>query len=182
MKMKSWLIVAMVCLLSVSTAWAVSTKDRWNFQGEVTHSGTVIQTGKALVSTEDTTAANTLTQAECGKTIWLNSATEFATILPAISTVDAGCYFKFIVKTAPAGTPYTVTTGNSLENVLIGGVNELEVDTGDDNPYHAAGDTVTFTQATSVVGDYIELLSDGTSFYLNGQAQADGGVVPTQAD
>lgn len=48
---------------------------------------------------EDVTATNVLTTAECGKTMSLNSTTEFVTTLPAPT---AGCSFKFIVKSAPS--------------------------------------------------------------------------------
>lgn len=126
-----------------------------------------------LVSpTADLTAASTLTSADCGKTLLLNATTEFATTLPAPT---AGCKLSFIVKAAPSGASYTVVTASS-DNVLIGGINELEVDTGDDGPYTAAGDTLTFVNGVSVVGDYVEMISDGTSWYLHGQTNADGGA------
>ena len=124
---------------------------------------------------EDVTATNALTTAECGKTMTLNSTTEFATTLPAPTV---GCYFKFIVKAAPSGASYTVVTASSA-NILIGGINELEVDTGDDGAYDNNGDTITFVNSVSVVGDYVEMISDGTSWYLNGQANADGGITVT---
>lgn len=131
----------------------------------------------------DLTAASTLTTADCGKTLLLNSATEFATTLPAPTDQ---CRFKFVVKSAPAGASYTVVTASS-SNVIIGGINELEVDTGDDGPYQSAGDTITFVSAasgttpTGKVGDWAEIFSDGTSWYLTGQAKEDGGVNVSQA-
>jgi len=121
---------------------------------------------------EDVTAANTLTTAECGKTMGLNSATEFASTLPAPL---AGCYFKFIVVAAPSGASYTIGT-NGGADILIGGVNELEVDTSDDGPYDNNADVITLVDSVAVVGDYIEMISDGTSWYFNGQTNADGGV------
>lgn len=121
---------------------------------------------------EDLTAASTLTSADCGKILMLNSATEFATTLPSPTS---GCQLRFVVKAAPASASYTVVTASSA-NLLIGGINELEVDTGDDGPYDADGDTITFVDGTAVVGDFVELISDGTSWYLHGQAQADGGI------
>lgn len=120
----------------------------------------------------DLTAVSTLTVANCGSTYFLNSATEFATTLP---TATAGCSFRFIVKAAPSGASYTVVTPAGAD-LLIGGINELEVDTGDDGPYDNNGDTITFVNGVSVVGDYVYLISDGTSWYLHGQANADGGV------
>lgn len=126
---------------------------------------------------EDLTAASTLTTADCGKTFFLNSATEFATTLPSPTSQ---CRFLFYVKAAPASASYTVVTASSA-NIIAGGINELETDTGDDGPSVTAGDTITVTDGVAVQGDHFELHSDGTSWYLRGQAAADGGVVPSQA-
>lgn len=125
-----------------------------------------------IPNTEDLTEASTLTTADCGKTLLLNAATEFATTLPSPA---AGCKLHFIVKAAPASASYTVVTASSA-NILIGGINELEVDTGDDGAYDNNGDTITFVDGVAVVGDYVEMISDGTSWYLHGQANADGGI------
>jgi len=125
----------------------------------------------------DLDETNTLTSADCGATKYLNDATEFATTLPAPT---AGCEIRIVVKAAPASASYTVVTATSA-NILIGGINELEVDTGDDGPYIADGDTITFVDGVAVVGDYVTLYSDGTSWYLHGQANADGGITLTQA-
>lgn len=138
--------------------------------------------GGTLELAETVAATNALTAAECGKTMFLNHATEFATTLPAISTVSAGCSFRFIVAAAPSGANYTIVTGNSLENVLTGGINELETDSTEDGPYQADGDTITFASGVSVTGDWVYMISDGSDFYFTGQAQADGGVTPSQAD
>jgi hypothetical protein len=150
----------------------------------VTIDSVLLKDGKtfAFEPTETAAATNVITAAECGTTFFLAHATEFASTLPAISTVTAGCTFGFIVKAAPSGASYTVLTGNSLENLLIGGINELEVDTSDDGPYIADGDTITFADGVAVVGDYVQMISDGTSWYLTGQANADGGITLTQAD
>lgn len=121
---------------------------------------------------EDVTAANTILYTECGTTYFLNSATEFATTLPL---PVAGCSFKFVVKAAPSGASYTVVT-SAGSNIMIGGINELEVDTSDDGPYQADADTITFADGVAVVGDYVEMVSDGTSWYFRGQANADGGI------
>ena len=57
---------------------------------------------------------------------------------------------------------------------MIGGINELDdVSAG---PYGATYDTITFTAANGVVGDYAEVISDGTSWYITGQCNAGGGI------
>jgi hypothetical protein len=129
------------------------------------------------VPTETVAATETLTANECGKVVFLAHATEFVTTLPAPT---AGCRFEFWVKLAPAAASYTVVTAASA-NILIGGINENEVDTTNDGPYDADGDTVTFVDGLAVVGDFVIMVSDGTSWYLYGQANADGGVTVTKA-
>lgn len=121
---------------------------------------------------ENLTATNTLTTADCGKTLLLNATTEFATTLPAPTM---GCKLKFIVKAAPASASYTIVTASSA-NIMIGGINELEVDTGDDGPYSTGADTLTFADGVAAVGDYVEMNSDGTSWYIEGQTNKDGGA------
>jgi hypothetical protein len=128
-------------------------------------------------STSTLAATNTIAQSGCGNTYWVAHATEFVTTLPA--PLD-GCYFKFVVKLAPASASYTIVTASSA-NIMIGGINENEVDTSDDGPYDADGDTITFADGVAVVGDYCEMISDGTSWYVTGQANADGGVTVTKA-
>ena len=123
-------------------------------------------------SVETLAAAKTLTVADDnGKTFFLGLAGGFTVTLPAPA---AGCRFKFIVSVAPT-TEYIITT-NGGADILIGGVNELEVDTADDGPYDDNADTINFVASVAVVGDFIEMISDGTSWYFNGQTNADGGV------
>jgi hypothetical protein len=121
---------------------------------------------------ETVTATNVITAGESGKTFFLSSATEFASTLPAPA---AGLWFKFVVAAAPSGASYTIATAASA-NIIIGGINELEVDTADDGPYSAVGDLVSFVDGVAVVGDFVEMISDGTSWYIFGQTQADGGI------
>jgi len=125
---------------------------------------------------ETLTAAKTLTSADDGKTYFLGAAGGFTVTLPA---PYVGGKFRFRVSVAPT-TAYIIVTGSSA-NILRGGVNELEVDTGDDGPYQSAGDTFTFVANVAVVGDFVEMESDGTYWYLNGQTNADGGSTVTQA-
>ena len=136
--------------------------------------------GGTLSLFEAVTAANVLTAAECGKTMTLANTTEFQTTLPAISTVSAGCSFKFIMKLNPTGADYTVITGNSQEDALYGGVNELEVDTNDDGPSIVGGDIITFVRDVALIGDYVEVISDGSYWFLSGQTAGDGGVTLAQ--
>lgn len=115
--------------------------------------------------------AKTLVAADSGTTYFLNLADGFTVTLPA---PELGLRFKFIVSTAPT-TAYVITT-NGGDDIMIGGINELEVDTGDDGPYDNNADTLNFVASVAVVGDFVEMVSDGTSWFFNGQTNADGGI------
>jgi len=125
----------------------------------------------AAFRAETVITTKTLTAADSGKTLYLDLAGGFTTTLPAPA---AGLKYKFVVKTAPTTAYILVTNGSA--NIMIGGINELEVDTADDGPYIANGDTLNFVASTAVVGDYVDMESDGTSWYFHGQAKADGGI------
>lgn len=168
-------VVEFVCL--DGTTWQ-SNNEAITVVGDVNVGGDLILTGSVTgpAASETVAATNVITAAESGTTFFLSSATEFVSTLPAPA---AGLNYKFIIAAAPSGASYTVVT-NASANIIIGGVNELEVDTADDGPYIADGDTVTFVDGVSVVGDWVEVISDGTSWFLTGQANADGGITLTQ--
>lgn len=117
------------------------------------------------------TAAKTLTADDSHTTFFLGLAGGFTVTLPAPA---AGLKFKFVVSVAPT-TAYIITT-NGGADIMIGGINELEVDSTEDGPYDNNADTLNFVASVAVVGDYVEMESDGTSWYFHGQTNADGGV------
>ena len=120
---------------------------------------------------EVVTTTNVITAAESGTTFFLNLAGGFTSTLPAPA---AGLYFKFIISTSPT-TAYIIGT-NAGADIMIGGINELEIDTNSDGPYDANADTFNFVANIAVVGDWVEFISDGTSWFFTGQTNADGGV------
>jgi hypothetical protein len=120
---------------------------------------------------EVVTATNVITAAESGKTFFLATAGGFTSTLPAPA---AGLRYKFVISVSPT-TAYIIVT-NGGDDIMIGGINELEVDTNDDGPYDANADTFNFVANIAVVGDWVEMISDGTSWFYTGQTNADGGV------
>lgn len=132
-----------------------------------------------LMPYENVTAANVITHDESSKLFALNSATEFASTLPAVAD-SAGMTVRFVIRAAPSGASYTVVTDSS-ENTLYGVVVEAETDTGQDGPTIQAGDTITFVDGVAVIGDWVELTCDGTYWYVSGMTAADGGITLTQA-
>jgi hypothetical protein len=131
-----------------------------------------------LINTvENLTATNTLTTADCGKTLMLNSTTEFATTLP---TPTAGCKLTFVVKSAPASASYTVVTAAS-GNVFIGHVESADLDASADGDSSTQDDTITIADGVAVVGDSLEMISDGTSWYYLGHVKVYNGITAAKA-
>lgn len=124
------------------------------------------------------TEATSLKDSDTGKVFYLNSATEFAVTLPSADDAGLGWNCRVIVKAAPASASYTVVEKATVDTdkIIVNGINELEVDTGDDGPYSAGCTTITFADGVAVAGDWIDIRCDGTHFYVTGQANADGGI------
>lgn len=128
-------------------------------------------------NTENTTATNVLTTAECGKNFYLNSATEFVTTLPAPTS---GCGFKFYVDAAPSGASYTIVTSDNLETIkgiafdMTGGAVSAGAGT-------AAADTISFVASTALEADYVELLSNGNTWHAVAFSSASGAITFTSA-
>ena len=135
----------------------------------------VASTGNKVVA--DLTATNALTASQSGSVLFLNSATEFVTTLPAPS---AGLNFEFICKAAPSSASYTVVTASSA-NLIIGHINEVTVDDTVDGDIATAADTITFTDGAAAVGDWCRVVSDGTSWYVIGQCAVATGIALSQA-
>lgn len=139
--------------------------------GTITLGGT--STGNIVLSrainykpvVETVTAANVITAAETGSVFFLNSATEFASTLPAPA---AGLKFTFIVTAAPSGADYTITT-NASANIVLGQVYTVDVNSATDPDFEVTGgDTVSFVSAKAVVGDRVDVISNGTNWFVYG--------------
>lgn len=111
------------------------------------------------------TATATLAAAEVGKTIFLNSATEFVTTLPLPM---AGYTFSFVVTAAPSGANYTVVTSGS-SNIIKGQIYTVDVNSATDPDFETSGgDTISFVSAKAVAGDRVDLVCDGTNWFAYG--------------
>jgi hypothetical protein len=136
--------------------------------------GNVVGSVTGTVTNTELTAASTLTAAQSGTIFFLNSATEFATTLPAPA---AGVTFTFIVKAAPSGASYTIVTASSA-NIIKGQAYPASGAAGDTG---TADDTISFVDAQAVAGDMVILISDGTSWFAKAYCAVAAGVTFTQA-
>jgi hypothetical protein len=123
------------------------------------------------------TAAYSVTQADCGTIFMLNLASGFTVTLPSVADAGNGWWCKFIVGTNCASNDYIITEKTSADtNVLRSLINELETDTNTDGPSSTGHTTITIPNATDTVGDYVEVICDGTNFYCHGTTVLDGGM------
>lgn len=127
-----------------------------------------LQTSTARTVTP--TGATTLTALQSGSVIFLNAAAGFAITLPAPA---AGLNYRIVTAAAFATTDFTVVS-NGGANVIFGGadVNSTWVPAD-------AEDTITFVATAETKGDWIYLVSDGTGWFVGGQATAAGAITFT---
>lgn len=114
------------------------------------------------------TAAKTVRNDETGTSFVLNAAAGVAVTLPA---AEAGLNYKFVVGAVFATTNWTVVApANVIEgHALVAGA-----------PVAAANEnTISFVSTAESVGDYVDLISDGTSWFVSGSAVLAGGITFT---
>lgn len=119
---------------------------------------------------EVVTGANVITAAESGTTYFLNSATGFASTLPAPA---AGLRFTFIVTTIPTSGNDTIVT-NGGDNVIEGAADVLSTRVLASNE-----DSINIVASTALIGDRVDVISDGTSWFVTGFSGATGGITFT---
>ena len=110
-----------------------------------------------------------LTPADSGKTIFLNAASGGTVTLPALR---AGLNFKIIIGATAPTTDWVVASaeGDNISGVLT--VNGALVGA-------VAEDQINIVASTALSGDSIELLSDGTNWYVKGLGSAAGSITAT---
>jgi len=123
----------------------------------------------ALGAVEARSAASTLSKADNGKTILLNSTTAFATTLPS---PFMGGRFKFIVTGIPGAGAHTIVAGSAI---IKGSVSSADLANASAAASTTGGTTISLT-TTAYVGDWIEVVSNGVNWLLSGSVKAQGGL------
>jgi hypothetical protein len=127
-------------------------------------------TERQLANVEAVTGATTLTAEDSGKVLILKASAGAQITLPAVAT-SAGLRFKFIVGQLFATTDWTVKAAtNVIEgSVLVNGAHVAGVDE----------NTISFVASAESIGDFAELVCDGTNWYVNGSGVAAGSITLT---
>lgn len=117
------------------------------------------------ISAEATLDAN-----DSDKTFVLSADEGAAITLPSPTS---GVKYKFVVGAAFATTAWTIVAD---ANVIEGGaiVDSTFVPASNEN-------TITFAHAAEAVGDFVEIISDGTSWFVNGVGAGAGAITFTVA-
>jgi hypothetical protein len=127
-------------------------------------------TERQLANVEAVTGATTLTAEDSGKVLILKASAGAQITLPAVAT-SAGLRFKFIVGQLFATTDWTVKAAtNVIEgSVLVNGAHVAGVDE----------NTISFVASAESIGDFAELVCDGTNWYVNGSGVSAGAITLT---
>jgi len=123
---------------------------------------------------ETVSATNVITAEENGKTFFLSSATEFVSTLPAPA---AGLKFSFVVAAAPTGASYTIGT-DAAAQIIVGHVLTSATAIGD-SENTAGANVITFVDGQAVVGDRVDVESDGTTWFASAKCAVAAGITFT---
>jgi len=122
---------------------------------------------KDKVAAQDT--AVTLTAASSGRTYTVSAATAYDITLPSAAS---GLWLKFVVGTAGANDVDLVQAAATEDFVgtVVNGSGGGDTFTGTDTK-------IIFASSTAVAGDWVELTSNGTVWFVRGNCDATGGIV-----
>lgn len=115
------------------------------------------------------TGATTVATTDNGKVFFV-SGTGAAITLPAVT--NTGFRAKFVVSGAIATSSFAITSaeGDNMEGSVIVAGAVVDVD---------AADVVNFVHTAENIGDFVEVISDGTSWHVFGNALNTGGITAT---
>ena len=127
---------------------------------------------RQLIDTEVIATATTLTKADSNKVFILDAAAGVTVTLPALAD---GLRFKFIVGAAFATTNFVIASaeGDNINGIIADlGATPAGIP--------ASGeDQINFVASAETIGDYIEIYSDGTNYYVNGFGAGTGSITFT---
>jgi len=130
--------------------------------------------GGYLLPVEKVTAAKTLDAVSDSGKIFVvaNAGSAYSIDLP--TTLEVGTQYKLIFEDSP-NAAVTIAAGSAI---IFGKVVEGEVDTSEDAPGSAGASGVSnvIFGTTTDEGDHLDIVCDGTKWYVNGMTAVDGAV------
>ena len=129
--------------------------------------------GGSSAGVKSVSSSVSLAKSDSGKKILLSGAAANVVTLPA---PEKGMEFKIIL-TATGAAPTVVS--NASANIMIGTVISATNDAAQAIQSDADADTITFVNG-GAPGDYCDLVSDGTSWYVFGFSGVDSKITITK--
>ena len=114
---------------------------------------------------ENISAAKTLTPGDSGKVFTITQSSAFAISLPKAADAGVGWNAKFLLTTA--GSFAVTIEPDSSEDTLIGMVVSAAGSESGDQSAESGVDVISFINGAAP-GDFVELLCDGSNFYVSG--------------
>ena len=114
--------------------------------------------------------ATTLTSAESGLVFTIPAAAAGAAI--TLPSVAKGLKYKFVVGGAFATTDWTIVAAT---DVIFGGaiVNSVNIPAATEN-------TISLVASAETIGDWVEIVCDGTNWYVSGVGTSAGAITFTK--
>ena len=100
-----------------------------------------------------------------GHVFTIDQDATFDITLPTAATAGSGWHAKFILIDAGSGTVKIIP--NSAEDTLIGIITSADGSAG--ASAESGVDELIFVASTATLGDHVELICDGSNFYVSGQ-------------
>ena len=83
----------------------------------------------------------------------------------ALPTIASGLWCRFLVGVVPTAVGYVITS--AAANQFVGSVLTADVNSATDPDFEAAGaNTITFVANKAAIGDFVDMVSDGTNWYV----------------
>jgi len=140
--------------------------------------GNPTQITSLRIPTETLAAAKTLKESDSGKTFFLNLAGGFTVTLPPVAKAGNGFHVKFVVKTSPT-TAYIISEDTSVDTDVINTIMTSSEDAGGNGDYDTTHTQINLVASASVIGDWVEIISDGVLFYAHGNTNVQAGATST---
>ena len=139
--------------------------------------------GRVFFNTRKRTSSITgtyqLLESDSGTTFFSNQAAGYTVTLPSVSGGDAidGWNCRIYIATNVTSSNFTITEGSGDTNIIIASTVEQDVSGSAAPAGKSTGCTnVILASGADVIGDYFDILCDGTKWYIQANVQADAAV------
>ena len=133
----------------------------------VTHFSGPLAVGSGRI--KELSAATTLTKDDAGSLIALTGIVGYAVTLPTAAKASGGTY-RFVVQDLFATTDWVITSPAANMYGMVMELSSIQA--------VAGATTLNLELGTDTIGDWIEVTSDGTNWYVSGHCAQAASITP----